>query len=74
MSNFGVVVFHTTSAAMKAEKVLTEAGLEVKPIPTPRDYSSDCGIAIRFVWNDDIDINELLASENVETAGVYKLR
>ncbi len=50
MSEYGVVLFHTTSAALRAEKVLQRAGLTVKLIPTPREFSSDCGIALRFPW------------------------
>ena len=48
MSEYGVVLFHTTSAAMRAEKVLKNAGIAVKLIPTPRELSSDCGISARF--------------------------
>jgi hypothetical protein len=28
--------------------VLTRAAFPVKLIPTPREYSSDCGVALRF--------------------------
>ena len=48
MSEFGVILFHTTSAALRAEKVLQRSGLTVKLIPTPREFSSDCGMALRF--------------------------
>lgn len=50
MTEYGVVLFHTTSAALRAEKVLQRAGLPVKLIPTPREFSSDCGMALRFSW------------------------
>ncbi|MBN2115661.1 MAG: DUF3343 domain-containing protein [Anaerolineales bacterium] len=48
----GVVLFHTTSSALRAEKILQKAGLDVKLIPTPRELSSDCGIALRFEQHD----------------------
>ena len=35
MSEYGVVLFHTTSSAFRGEKVLQRAGLTVKLIPTP---------------------------------------
>lgn len=35
MVQYGVVLFHTTSAALRAEKLLQRAGLTVKLIPTP---------------------------------------
>ncbi len=47
----GVVLFHTTSSALRAEKVLVKDGLDVKLVPTPRELSSDCGIALRFPWD-----------------------
>ena len=36
MSGYGVVLVHTTSAAMRSEKILLQAGVSVKLIPTPR--------------------------------------
>lgn len=41
-------MFHTTTSALRAEKILRNIGLEVKLIPTPRELSSDCGIALKF--------------------------
>lgn len=43
---FGVVLFHTSSAALRAEKKLIEHGLVIKLIPTARELSSNCGIAL----------------------------
>lgn len=70
---FGVVLFYTSSAALRAEKLLIKAALKVKLIPTPRELSSDCGMALRFVWSDEPRVRELLDSANVETASLHKL-
>jgi hypothetical protein len=51
MTQYGVVLFHTTSAVMRAEKLLMKEGYYIKLIPTPRQFSSDCGIALRFDWD-----------------------
>ena len=48
MSDFGVILVHSTSHAIHAERVLKRAGLSAKLIPTPRHLSSDCGSAIRI--------------------------
>ncbi len=48
MSDYGIILFYTNSAAIKAEKTLKAAGLDVKLIPTPRELSSDCGVALKF--------------------------
>ncbi len=50
MTRYGVALVHTTSAALRAEKLLKTAGLVVKLIPTPRQFSSDCGMSVRFEW------------------------
>ena len=48
MADYSVVLFHSTAHAIRAEKVLDEAGFQIKMIPTPRQLSSDCGMALRF--------------------------
>ncbi len=68
--NCGVVLFHTNSAALRAEKVLQRAGLVVKLIPTPREFSSDCGIALRFEWQDAARVQQLLDEARVERASI----
>jgi hypothetical protein len=73
MSEYGAVLFHTTSAALRAEKVAQRSGLTVKLIPTPREFSSDCGIALRFLWGDAGQISALLIASRVEIADLRPL-
>lgn len=73
MAEFGVILFHTSSAAMQAEAVLLKARITVKLIPTPRELSSDCGISLRFDWNVNEEVQDLLKQMHVETAGIYAL-
>ena len=70
---FGVVLFYTTSAAIRAEKLLKGAGLAVKLIPTPRQFSSDCGIALRFDWTEAERARALLNEATVETTGIERM-
>ena len=70
---YGVVVFYSTSWALKAEKVAKEGGFEVKLIPTPRHISSDCGTALRFRWEDREALLALLESKGVRIEGVHKI-
>jgi hypothetical protein len=62
----GVVLFHTTSSALRAEKILQKEGVIVKLIPTPRELSSDCGIALRFEWDDRERVTSHLIRAGVE--------
>ena len=73
MPEFGVVLFHTSSSAMQAEAVLLKAGLSIKLIPTPRELSSDCGLALRFDWAVNDELQALLKNRHVVTAGVHRL-
>lgn len=73
MDEYGVIIFHTTSAAFRAEKVLQKAGLECRLIPTPREFSSDCGLAARFEWRSIPEVRHALNAAKVEVAGIHQL-
>jgi hypothetical protein len=73
MSAPGVVLLHTTSAAFRAEKLLKAAGLAIALIPTPRQFSSNCGFALRFDWAAADQVRTLLAAARVETEGIHPL-
>ncbi|MCE5259606.1 MAG: DUF3343 domain-containing protein [Chloroflexi bacterium] len=73
MSQFGVVIVATTSSALKAEKLLRTSGYKEQLIPTPREYSSDCGLAIRFNWFQQDEIKKLLADSGIDVIGIYHL-
>lgn len=73
MSEYGVVVLPNTSMALKAEKTLQIAGFEIKAIPTPRQFSSDCGIAVRFSWENETQVRQVLVDQRVDFNGIYKM-
>ncbi len=73
MTQYGVVLFHTTSAVMRAEKLLIEEGYSIKLIPTPRQFSGDCGIALRFDWNHCEMVKSVLDEAKVEFDAVHFL-
>ncbi len=73
MSNYGVALFHNTSSVMRAEKVLQKNGIAVKLIPTPREFSSDCGMAIRFDWQNESRVRALLEQTKIEVAGIQAM-
>lgn len=73
MTQHGVVLFHTTSAVIRAEKLLLKEGYSVKLIPTPRQFSSDCGIALRFDWSYHEQVKVALDEAKVELDVVHFL-
>lgn len=70
---YGVVLFHTTSSAMKAQKILGGKGYNVTLIPTPRQFSSDCGISVRFNWQEHELVKEVLDKAGVEIQTIQSL-
>jgi hypothetical protein len=70
---YGVLLFYSTSWAVRAEKVLQGAGLEVKLIPVPRHLSSDCGVALRFEWPHIEEVRSLLETAGVEVDGFHQM-
>jgi hypothetical protein len=73
MNKFGVILFDTNSSVMKAEAVLERAKQAIKLIPTPRQLSSDCGISIRFDWDQKSVIELLLEQGKVYFSGIHPL-
>ncbi len=73
MSKYGVILFHTTSSVMRAEKLLAGKEYTVKLIPTPRQFSSDCGIALRFVWSCCQQIELVLSEAELEFDELHPL-
>ncbi len=73
IDGFGVILFYTNSAAFRAEKIFLKGGLQAKLIPTPREFSSDCGIALQFKWDQVTYARELLESAHVEFSSMHRL-
>lgn len=62
ISTHAVIITHSTSHAIRAEKILLAAGMEAKLIPVPRHISSDCGTAVRIPV-DQVDASRRLMDE-----------
>ena len=73
MTQYGVVLFHTTSAVMRAEKLLIKQGYSIKLIPTPRQFSSDCGIALRLDWAHREQVKSVLDEAKIEFDTIHFL-
>ena len=71
--NYSVVIFYSTSAAIRAESLAKKHKLIVKLIPVPRNLSSDCGICLRFNNEDKPKIEEILKENKVEYENIYKI-
>ena len=73
MAEHSVVLFHSTAHAIRAEKMLLQAGFEIKMIPTPRQISSDCGMALRFKRADSDAVAITLEENRVPINGIHQI-
>ncbi len=71
--NYSVVIFFSTSAAIRAESLTEKANLKIKLIPVPRHLSSDCGICLRFNNEDKQKIEGILQDNKIEYENIYEI-
>jgi hypothetical protein len=69
--SLGVVLFASTHFAIRAEKLAKEKGFAVKLIPVPRHLSSDCGVCLRFSWEQKKEIEEILNLAGVRMESIH---
>lgn len=73
IANYGLMTFNNTSAALKAEKTLKKTGREFMVIPTPREISASCGLALKFRLTFLQDYCQALTAENVCYDDLYRI-
>ena len=54
MQQYSIILVWSSSHAIRIEHVLSQAGIACKLIPTPRQWTSDCGLSVR-VKREDAD-------------------
>lgn len=73
-----LATFFTHSGAIKYQRYLKNDSIAVELMPVPRKLSSNCGIAAKFSFSEDIktiisvDIEKLYTVENREYQLIYK--
>ncbi|EMF0268709.1 DUF3343 domain-containing protein [Enterococcus hirae] len=72
MKSYGVVLFHSTREAMRAELMCQSAKLSVRIIPTPEKIYLSCGFSLKFPLEAKNQIRHILAKNNVSSEGFYK--
>ena len=73
MAEYSVVLFYSSSHALRAEKVLQSMGISSKMIPVPRQLSSDCGMSLRFDRADADQVARALAEHQVPINGIHPI-
>lgn len=67
-----IVTFFTTHAALRAEKVVKEAGVAAELIPAPRALSADCTIALRFPQVEEHRVRAVFEVQGIETSEFHE--
>lgn len=67
-----MITFATTGRAIQGEAAFDAEGMDKKVIPTPREISLSCGIAIRFPLDRLDQIRrELVDTGKIKVSGIY---
>jgi hypothetical protein len=72
-SSYAVVLFHSTSHAIRGERVLVARGFDCRLVPVPRQISSDCGVCLRMAPEDVARAREVLEAVGLEVDAVQVL-
>ena len=67
-----VLTFDNTNMAVKAEKLLLQAGLKISVMPVVPQISAGCGIALRVKADELSQCRDILAENKVETLCIYE--
>jgi hypothetical protein len=68
-----VILVYSTSYAIRAEKILHQAGIASKLIPVPRHLSSNCGVCLRVARTDKEAARQALEAVQLEIEGIHDL-
>lgn len=74
MMQYGVALFNTDPVVIWAWRLLTDFKYSIRIIPTPKEFSGDdCGIALRFDWNEREQLKLVLNNARVDFEAIYFL-
>jgi len=71
--HYAVILVYATSHALRAEKILVQAGIPSRLIPVPRHLSSDCGVCLRIRQTDMEIARGALTEAKLDFEGIYEL-
>lgn len=73
VSPYCLLTFPTTHSAMHAEKVLTERSTIFVIVPTPREISEGCGLAVRCHCEDMTAIIDELMGSGIQIKDYFRI-
>lgn len=73
MNHSGIALFKTTSAALRADRLLRDAALPFRLGPALRGLSSDCSLAVYFAWEDAERVRAVLEAGGAQVESLRRL-
>lgn len=69
---YGVTTYKSTHHTIQAESVFKERGIGFRTIPTPREITVSCGLAIIFALDDLPIVKEMVVNDEINIDSIYK--
>ena len=69
---YGVATFKSTHHTIQSEGVFKSKEITIKTIPTPREITVSCGLAIIFALDDLPKVEEMIFNNEITIDGIYK--
>lgn len=66
-----IALFQSTHRVLAAEKLLKEQAVDFLLVPTPRELTSACGLAIRFAPELALEIGTILSAADLWPAELF---
>ncbi len=73
LDEYALITFDNISQALKAQKVLMEAGADFLLIPVPREISASCGLALKARQEEISLQRNLLLQKKVAIKETYRV-
>ena len=70
---FGVITFKSTHHAIRSESVFNNENIEFRTIPTPREVTHSCGLAIKFDLKDTDLARKIVEKNNLDIEGIFRV-
>lgn len=71
MLNYGIILFHSTKEAMKAEEKVKEAHLLARIISAPVQLKASCGFALRYELEEEEQMMSLIKNQAIAYEEIY---
>lgn len=69
--NHAVITFKSTHHAIQGEDKIGQYKIDFRIIPTPREITESCGIAIKFSSKDLVAIEEIIRKEEIQIDEIF---